>query len=42
MRYNKPQILNVTRATAAIKGSKAGVSTDNEQRITSPSYEDNE
>jgi hypothetical protein len=41
MRYSKPQVLTVTKATAAIQGSKLGIASDG-VKTNNPSYEDNE
>jgi hypothetical protein len=42
MRYNKPQILTITKATAAIQGSKKHSAITDGQKTTTPGYEDNE
>ncbi len=41
MRYTKPEILTITKATAAIQGGKGNFSGDGQLSTTS-AYEDNE
>jgi hypothetical protein len=42
MRYTKPEVLTITKATAAIQGGKAGVNIDGLATTTPAAYEDNE
>lgn len=42
MRYTKPQVLTVNKATAAIQGGKAGPVVDGILSTTPAAYEDNE
>jgi hypothetical protein len=42
MRYNKPQILTTTKATAAILGAKPASETMDGPHTVNPGYEDNE